>query len=153
SFNSMMMSFTGEGWGEGMSRMVIDDEMWFRLEKLLPKPKGRHGEDDRLFMEAICWMLRTGAAWRDLPLDYGNRKSVYNRYNNWSKKGYITAILAELKKDGDHEWHMLDGSIIKVHQDAMRSSYDRSAEAIGSSVGGLSTKIHAMTHWVNSSIY
>jgi transposase len=38
---------------------------------------------------------------------------------------------------------MLDGSIIKVHQDAMRSSYDKSAEAIGSSVGGLSTKIHA----------
>lgn len=38
---------------------------------------------------------------------------------------------------------MLDGSIIKVHQDAMRSSYDKTAEAIGSSVGGLSTKIHA----------
>ncbi|HAT2140497.1 TPA: transposase [Legionella pneumophila] len=55
-----------------MSRMVIDDEMWSRLEKLLPQPKGRHGEDDRLFMEAICWMLRTGAAWRDLPPDYGN---------------------------------------------------------------------------------
>jgi len=33
--------------------MVIDDEMWFRLEKLLPKPNGRHGKDDRLFMEAI----------------------------------------------------------------------------------------------------
>ncbi|MFG0150820.1 transposase, partial [Legionella pneumophila] len=42
--------------------------------------------------------LRTGAAWRDLPPDYGNWKSVYNRYNNWSKKGYITAILGELKK-------------------------------------------------------
>ncbi|BCZ97242.1 hypothetical protein LEG80045_25080 [Legionella pneumophila] len=38
---------------------------------------------------------------------------------------------------------MLDGSIIKVHQDAMRSNYDKAAEAIGSSVGGLSTKIHA----------
>lgn len=38
---------------------------------------------------------------------------------------------------------MLDGSIIKVHQDAMRSCYDKAAEAIGSSVGGLSTKIHA----------
>ena len=88
-------------------------------------------------------MLRTGAAWRDLPLNYGNWKSVYNRYNNWSKKGYITTILAELKKDGDHEWHILDGSIIKVHQDAMRSSYDKSLEAIGRSVGGLSTKIHA----------
>ena len=91
-------------------------------------------------MEAICWMLPTGAAWRDLPPAYGNWKRVYNRYNNWSKKGYITAILAELKKkDGDHQWHMLDGSIIKVHQDAMRSSYDKAAEAIGSCVGGLTT--------------
>jgi transposase len=52
--------------------MVIDEDMWSRLEKLLPKPKGRHGKDERLFMEAICWMLRTGAAWRDLPPDYGN---------------------------------------------------------------------------------
>jgi transposase len=94
----MMMSFAGEGRGEGMSRMVIDDGMWERLSKFLPKPKGCHGKDDRLFMEAISWMLRTGAAWRDLPEEYGNWKSVYNRYNIWSKKGYITAILAELKK-------------------------------------------------------
>ena len=43
-----------------MSRMVIDDEIGSCLEKLHPKPKGRHGKDDRLFMEAICWMLRTG---------------------------------------------------------------------------------------------
>jgi transposase len=69
--------------------MVIDDEMWSRLKKLLPNPKGCHGNDGRFF---------TGAAWRDLLLDYGHWKSVYHRYNNWSKKGYITAILAELKK-------------------------------------------------------
>jgi len=37
--------------------MVIDDVLWERLQKLLPKPKGRHGKNDRLFMEAICWML------------------------------------------------------------------------------------------------
>jgi transposase len=55
----MMMLFAG--WGEGMSRMVIDEDMWSHLEKLLPKPKGCHGKDERLFMEAICWMLRTGA--------------------------------------------------------------------------------------------
>ncbi|ABQ55503.1 hypothetical protein LPC_1560 [Legionella pneumophila str. Corby] len=34
----MMMSFAGEGWGERMSRMVIDDEMWSRLEET-PKAK------------------------------------------------------------------------------------------------------------------
>ncbi len=55
NLSSMMMFLVGEGWGEGMSRMVIDDEMWSRLEKLLSKPKDRHGRDDRLFMEAICW--------------------------------------------------------------------------------------------------
>ena len=81
-----------------MSRMVINDEMWVKFESLLPAPKGRHGHDDRLFIEAICWILRTGAPWRDLPPDYGNWKSVYNRYNNWSKKGHIQAILFELKK-------------------------------------------------------
>ena len=81
-----------------MSRMVIDDEMWEKLESLLPPPKGRHGKDDRLFIEAVCWILRTGAPWRDLPPEYGKWKSVYNRYNNWSKKGYIEGILSELKK-------------------------------------------------------
>jgi transposase len=81
-----------------MSRMVIDDALWLQLEKLLPKPKGRHGNNDRLFLEAVCWILRTGAPWRDLPPDYGSWKTVYNRYNNWSKKGCIQAILSELKK-------------------------------------------------------
>ena len=84
----MMMSFAGEGWGEGMSRMIIDDEMWSCLEKLLPKPKGRHGKDDRLFMEAICWMLRTGAGWRDLPGDYGHftpSSSIIKRFSRQTK--------------------------------------------------------------------
>ncbi|CZF98832.1 TPA: transposase [Legionella pneumophila] len=49
-----------------MSRMVIDDVLWDGFQKLSPKPKGRHGNDARLFMEAICSMLRTGATWRDL---------------------------------------------------------------------------------------
>ena len=78
--------------------MVINNELWVRLESLLPKPKGRHGTNDRLFLEGVCWILRTGAPWRDLPLEYGNWKTVYNRYNNWSKKGHIEAIMIELKK-------------------------------------------------------
>ena len=81
-----------------MNRMVIDDEMWDRLKALLPKPKGRHGKDDRLFLEAVCWIIRTGAPWRDIPRDYGNWKSVYNRYNRWIKNGYLDEILVVLKK-------------------------------------------------------
>ena len=52
-----------------MSRMVFDDELWNKFEKLLPAPKGRHGNNDRLFLEAVCWIIRTGAPWRDLPAD------------------------------------------------------------------------------------
>lgn len=81
-----------------MSRMIIDDAMWDKLIKLLPKPKGRHGNNDRLFIEAICWMIRTGAPWRDLPPDYGAWISVYGRYSRWVKKGHFDEILKILKK-------------------------------------------------------
>ena len=81
-----------------MGRMVIDDRCWSKLKVLLPAPKGRRGNNDRLFLEAVCWSLRTGAPWRDLPKEYGSWKTVYNRYNNWSKKGHLNTILMELKK-------------------------------------------------------
>lgn len=81
-----------------MSRFVIDDLMWSKLEELLPPPKGRHGKDDRLFVEAVCWIIRTGAPWRDLPHDYGKWQSVYGRYSRWVKKGHFNGILEILKK-------------------------------------------------------
>lgn len=83
-----------------MGRLVIDDAMWAKLKPLLPKrPKGgRPGGNDRLFLEAVCWILRTGAPWRDLPPTYGNWKIAYNRYNRWVHKGHIDNILNVLKK-------------------------------------------------------
>ena len=81
-----------------MLRKVIDDSMWERLSQLLPSPKGRHGKDDRLFIEGVCWILRTGSPWRDLPPDYGHWKSVYNRYNRWVKKGHFDEILSILQR-------------------------------------------------------
>ena len=56
-----------------MGRMVIDDRCWSKLQVLLPAPKGRRGNNDRLFLEEVCWSLRTGALWRDLSKEYGSR--------------------------------------------------------------------------------
>ena len=81
-----------------MSRRVIDDNMWEKLEKLLPPIKGRPGKNDRLFLEAVSWILRTGAPWRDLPPEYGNWKTVYNRYHDWVKKEHFKVIFETLKK-------------------------------------------------------
>ena len=81
-----------------MAREVITDEIWEKLKVLLPKPKGRHGKNDRVFMESVCWVVRTGAPWRDLPQEFGPWKTVYNRYNRWVKKGHLDKILEILKK-------------------------------------------------------
>ena len=54
-----------------MLRESITDEIWGKIAPLLPDPKGRHGNDDRQFLEAVYWVLRTGAPWRDLPSEFG----------------------------------------------------------------------------------
>ena len=81
-----------------MARQVITDEIWGQLEPLLPTPKGRHGRDDRNFLEAVCWVVRTGAPWRDLPKEFGSWKTVYNRYHRWVKQGNLDKIFEVLKK-------------------------------------------------------
>ena len=81
-----------------MARQILTDEIWRQLEPLLPPPKGRHGRDDRNFLEAVCWVVRTGAPWRDLPQEFGVWKTAYNRYNRWVKKGNLDKIFEIVKK-------------------------------------------------------
>ena len=81
-----------------MARQVITDEIWEKLRPLLPMPKGRHGKDDRKFLEGVCWIIRTGAPWRDLPLELGPWKTIYNRYYRWAQKGHLDEILEIFKK-------------------------------------------------------
>jgi len=83
-----------------MARIVFDDVLWRKLDTLLPTriTGGRPPKDNRLFIEAVCWVIRTGAPWRDLPREYGSWKTVYNRYNRWCKTGEFDRILSILKK-------------------------------------------------------
>jgi len=56
-------------------RFVVTDEIWCRLEPLLPgksTDKGVTARDNRLFLEAVLWRVRTGSPWRDLPETFGN---------------------------------------------------------------------------------
>ncbi len=98
--------------------------------------------NDRIVLEGILWILRTGFPWRDLPPAFGFWKTVYGRFRIWSRSGLFASILAELTdSQADREYVMVDSTSIRVHQDGARS-HDPFAHALGRSRGGLTTKIH-----------
>ncbi|CDH05484.1 conserved hypothetical protein [Xenorhabdus bovienii str. oregonense] len=102
-------------------RHDISDHIWSLLEPHLPGRKGAWGRvayDNRLFINAVFWILRTGAPWRDLPPDYGDWKNTHRRFCRWRDKGVWEGLLEELLFEPDFEWLMIDASHIKVHPHA-----------------------------------
>ena len=105
-----------------MIRHRLTDEQWKRIEHLVPgKPgdPGRSGRDNRLFVDAVVWMARTGAPWRDLSPFFGKWNSVWKRFRRWAKAGVWERLLAALAEDDpDFESVIIDGTIIRAHQHA-----------------------------------
>jgi transposase len=105
-----------------MERLVrLSDDQWERLAPLLPpsiKTGGRNAKPHRPVVEAMIWILRTGAPWRDLPSDYGPWQSVYTRFSRWSQKGVLAALMEALARERDGEGYLIDATIVRAHQDA-----------------------------------
>ena len=102
-------------------RHDISDEAWALIEPHTIGNKGTWGgnaKDTRLFINAVFWILRTGAPWRDLPPDYGNWNTVQRRFCRWRDKGIWEKLLESLVDNPDFEWLMIDASHIKVHPHA-----------------------------------
>lgn len=102
-------------------RHDISDKVWARLEPLLPGRKGSWGgvaHDNRRFINAVFWIFRTGAPWRDLPADYGDWKNTHRRFSRWRDKGRWGTVLASLANEPDFEWVSIDATHIKVHPHA-----------------------------------
>ena len=83
-------------------------------------------------MNAVLWILRTGAPWRDLPRKFGKWSSVHQRFRRWRDAGVWERILSAVAKRPDFEWLMIDASHCKVHPHA--------AGAIGGNEGTGRTK-------------
>ena len=104
-------------------RHDISDEVWEKLSPHLPGQPGQWGgiaEDNRRFINAVFWVLRTGAPWRDLPPDYGKWGSVHQRFIRWRNSGFweeLLFIIIDLESD-ELTWIMIDASHAKVHQHA-----------------------------------
>jgi len=102
-----------------MDRTMLSDEQWERVAPLLPGKigdPGRSGADNRLFLEAVLWIARAGAPWRDLPAHFGNWNSVFQRFRRWALKGVFARLFEVMSADPDFEYAMIDGTIVRVHQ-------------------------------------
>ena len=104
-----------------MRRHEITDDHWNRIENLLPGTEGDPGvtaKDNRLFINAVLWIAKTGAPWRDLPERFGPWNSVFQRFNRWAKRGVWGRVMEALGGDADLEWLILDSTVIRAHQHA-----------------------------------
>ena len=104
-----------------MPRLWLRGDQWARIEGLLPGKtgdRGRSAADNRQFVEAVLWIARTGAPWRDLPSAFGNWNSVYVRFRRWAKSGVWERLLAVLHDDLDREHVSMDSTVVRAHQHA-----------------------------------
>jgi transposase len=153
-----------------MRRYELSDQQWARIEPLLPDRfhdgnAGHPFNEHRPIVNAILWILHTGAPWRDLPERFGPWEAVYDRFNRWRRDGtwsrIVTSLLDELDDTGqiDHDLWCIDGSVVRASRAAagarmharparrlggrketqMQEPQDH---ALGRSRGGFGTKIH-----------
>lgn len=100
-----------------IKRYEMTDEQWKQIRPLFPVPKtGRPPKDNRLLFNAILWIARSGAAWRDLPEYYGSWKTVYSRFCKWRDDGTLPLLFSALNTDVDWENLSIDSTLIKAHQ-------------------------------------
>jgi putative transposase len=107
--------------GLSMRRHELTDEQWTAIESHVPGKKndpGRTARDNRLFVNAVFWIARTGAPWRDLPERFGPWGTVYKRFSRWCKRGVWGRVLEAVGEDREVSNLLLDSTIIRAHQHA-----------------------------------
>lgn len=102
-------------------RYELNEAQWRRIAPLLPGKAGdpgRSGVDNRLFVNGVLWVLRSGAHWHDLPERYGKWKTLHKRFSRWSRAKVWERVFDDLTKDRDNHYLMLDSTLVRVHQQA-----------------------------------
>ena len=116
-----------------LRRYELTDHEWETIKDFLPPEntgkRGRPPKDNRIMLNAMVWLARSGAPWRDLPERYGPWESVYSRFRKWIDDGILDNIFHILSLDAELNELSLDASIVQAHQ-----------HSAGAKKGGFPTK-------------
>ena len=122
-----------------MDRFVLTDAQWAKMAPLClgkNSDSGRSGGDNRLFLEAVLWIARTGSPWRDLPPSFGKWNTVFKRYRDWVEADVFKRIFDATSDDPDMEFAMVDATIVKVHRPPSRRLKAIACRATGQGAKG-----------------
>ena len=100
-------------------KVKLTDKEWQKILPVLkscaPEIRLGAGRDCRRFLEAVLWILRSGAQWRLLPKEYGNWNTVYKRFARWSEAGVFEKLFEHFSSDHDLEYLLIDSTIVRSH--------------------------------------
>jgi transposase len=118
-------------------RKMLRNDQWERVERLLPgkaADPGTTAKDNRLFVEAVLWIARTGSPWRDLLPQLGNWHNTYTRFSRWGKKGVWQRVIEAIGNDADLEELLIDSTAVLAHQHAAGAQTKRDSKRLGTRV-------------------
>src|SRR4029453_3393163 len=104
-----------------MDRLVLSEGQWDRISGLIigrPDQRGSTGRDNRMFVEGVLWIVRTGSPWRDLPEAFGDWNSVFRRFSRGRIKGVWGRTFEAMSDDPDFDNLIVDSTIVRAHQHA-----------------------------------
>jgi len=121
-------------------KAMLTEEQWKKIGPLLPAPKrsrrgGRKPIDNRIVLEGILWILRTGARWQDLPAKYSSGSTCWRRLRDWEEQGVWLrvwrAFLGQLDEKGQLDWSecFADGSFAPAKKGGSASGRPNAARA------------------------
>lgn len=129
-----------------MRRHELTEVQCLEVSSLIGCGRGRRSvRGDRNFVNAVVWVNKVGAPWRDLPEHFGSWKTIFNRFSQWAHKGKWEAIFKSLAVSDDAFGSLMDGTVVRAHQDSCGGRGGPKKNGIGRSRGGVSTKVHAVT--------
>lgn len=124
--------------------MELTKSQWDIVEPLIPRPKtrrdrrGRPWKPARQVLDAIIWILRTGAPWRRLPKKYPSYQTCHRRFQAWVADGTLRRIVVQLSEDlgvGCGDEAFIDGSYVPAK---------RGGACVGKCRAGRATKVMAV---------